>query len=921
MRLATLLSLLLFTTGPAWAQDGALDTAFNGHGIATIDVAGSSVFAYGGGTTASGQYVVCGDVFLSGRPTTNGTDMAFARFNADGSADINLGTNGVAIIDLGGNERADDCAIDSSGRIYAVSINGEVGTRDVIVARLTASGSLDTSFDGDGWLTINGGFSEVANRIVVQPDGKVLVAGRAEDNFNRGVMLFRLNADGTLDTSFDGDGFLRTLIPSSTGFNDLYDLLVDSSGRIMAVGVASGQLLVLRYAANGALDTGFGSGGIARIDLPGGSDPGHAIGVDSQGRYLVAGYTNASNDPYVLRLLSNGTVDSAFNGGNPRVIDWASSNAFPEPRVIVQQNDEAIVAGWAQNNSNLFLSRVTTSGALDTGFGTGGTQTIATGFTFYRMGTAFVDPGNRIAIMGVGRQSNGTYAYAATRHLYSGVSTTTVDLELGSAAQGENPEVGTNGTLVFTLTNGGALTATNVTVGITLPSGLAHQSNSGGYAPDTGEWTVASLAPDASATLTLTVQRTQNGAQTVTAEVTAAAQPDFDSTHNNGNTSEDDYTSLTFDAVSSTFRYALRLDGDGDYVDLGSRNLSGSAITMEAWVNVASFPATNQIATIVGTEISTGNKAILRIGDFGVESNRVQFVLGFGGSDARLDATLLLSANTWHHVAGVYDGNSMRIYIDGQAAGSVSQAGTFNSSGDLRIGQSVDGRYLNGQVDEVRIWTSARSQAEIQGAMHSVFGSAPTGLGNYWRLDEGMGTTTADAGAQGWNGDLRGNAQWVAGSSPLGNSGAYVAGTTATTVGTSGRQVQVTLANSPAPGGGNTLGAYTYGADTRTTGETLPTGVTARSGVVWGFAERGTVSANLVFDFGGLNAVNKATARLLKRDTPTSAWVDDSGNCTYNGTANTFTCTGVTSFSEYSIGEAETALPVELVAFTGTLDG
>ena len=164
-------------------------------------------------------------------------------------------------------------------------------------------------------------------------------------------------------------------------------------------------------------------------------------------------------------------------------------------------------------------------------------------------------------------------------------------------------------------------------------------------------------------------------------------------------------------SVDGDFTY----DFEGtDYAECGVMPLSGSEVTIEAWVNVDVFQsAFPYISTIAGTETGIDHLCLLRIGDDGLEKEKPQFILTIGGTDVKLNANTSLSANTWHHLAATYDGSNMKIYIDGVEDASMVQSGDFISNDEFYISYSYGGRYIDGSIDELRVWNIARTEAEI----------------------------------------------------------------------------------------------------------------------------------------------------------------------------------------------------------------
>ena len=121
----------------------------------------------------------------------------------------------------------------------------------------------------------------------------------------------------------------------------------------------------------------------------------------------------------------------------------------------------------------------------------------------------------------------------------------------------------------------------------------------------------------------------------------------------------------------------------------------------------------------------------------------------------------------WYHVAAVYDGASLNIYVNGALevtkAADKRKAVNLYDGGDFNIGYSYNGRYLNGAISEARVWTRALTQAEIEGNICYVAPDSE-GLLAYWRFNEGTGNTSADMTGHGYNAERKtGTPTWIEG--------------------------------------------------------------------------------------------------------------------------------------------------------------
>ncbi|UTW60922.1 LamG domain-containing protein [bacterium SCSIO 12741] len=178
----------------------------------------------------------------------------------------------------------------------------------------------------------------------------------------------------------------------------------------------------------------------------------------------------------------------------------------------------------------------------------------------------------------------------------------------------------------------------------------------------------------------------------------------------------------------------LTFNGSSSYVNCGTINLNGSAVTLQGWVYVSSFKTGHPyISSLWGTE-TNGNQCMLRLGDGGLAAEKVQFVLYNGSTHYKLDGSKSLTVNQWYHIAGTYDGTTMRIYINGKLDASRTQTMTIRSNSTFEIGRAyAHSRILDGKIDEVSVFKAALSQNTIRDWMcQSINSSHP----NYNQLED-----------------------------------------------------------------------------------------------------------------------------------------------------------------------------------------
>ncbi len=209
---------------------GTLDTTFGAGGIVITDLnSGSSDHAYGMAIQPDGMIIVGGD---------SNNDIALARYTITGTLDTTFGTGGIVISDLGSNDSGSALALQEDGKIIVAGTSSSVATsHDFVLARYTITGTLDTTFGTDGVVTtdfspslyINASYDD-ANDLVIQPDGKIVAAGRSGDYF----AVARYNPDGSLDTTFGAGGKANTYDVEFVGY--AYAVAVQNGGKIVLAG-------------------------------------------------------------------------------------------------------------------------------------------------------------------------------------------------------------------------------------------------------------------------------------------------------------------------------------------------------------------------------------------------------------------------------------------------------------------------------------------------------------------------------------------------------------------------------------------------------------------------------------------------------------------------------------------------------------
>jgi uncharacterized delta-60 repeat protein len=298
-------------------------------------------------------------------------------------------------------------------------------------ASWAAPGDLDSSFDLDGKLTFrvstnNFGFDQ-AKAVLIQGDGKIVIVGGSDN----GIGLVRLLSNGAPDPAFGAAGVIRTsLSPDDTLY--VSGGALQSDGKILVVGQANlalsttfADLFVARFLTNGVLDPGFGTNGLAYLDL-GFDDIGQAVALQADGRIVLAAYAydfiQSEGHFLAVRLLANGAPDPTFDGDG-RAEAFLPGSTGPQPTsVCVQADARLLLAGyaWVNDTNVIFLARFNTNGAMDGSFGSSGIVSTSLGLTNASVSAVAVQTNGRIVVAGDASLVLDNYLLAA-RYLTNGV--------------------------------------------------------------------------------------------------------------------------------------------------------------------------------------------------------------------------------------------------------------------------------------------------------------------------------------------------------------------------------------------------------------------------------------------------------------------------------------------------------------------
>ena len=359
--------------------NGQLDATFGSNGSVVHNLDGLE-FAQSLAIDSLDRIVVSGRVSLAGDE-----EVFAARFTSDGAFDTAFGdgdgwtsfdfTAGTANAGSEGNRLL--VVVDANDRPMiggSPDANGPIfnpSDRNMAVARLTASGALDSTFDGDGIAiaSTSGMVDDTLYGLEIDPLGRVVAIGLTK-TFNRDTLLARWTVDGALDSSFDGDGVL--IVDTSESDNDDIgkDIGFSSTGHIVGLSVAvkpsfspRPRPAVFRLTETGALDTTFAVDGITQRSFFDGQDVVQHVRVQADDKILVTGWpvTGFAFHFAVMRFTADGLPDVTWSapGGVTSTVIGSNSRTYA---AILQPDQKLILLGGLDNNRDFVMARYLNDG-------------------------------------------------------------------------------------------------------------------------------------------------------------------------------------------------------------------------------------------------------------------------------------------------------------------------------------------------------------------------------------------------------------------------------------------------------------------------------------------------------------------------------------------------------------------------------
>ncbi len=425
------IALARFTT------DGNFDDNFSGDGKSVINI---PYAAYDDASTSliqpDGKILVAGKSFFN-----DGTYFSVARFNANGTIDTSFGTDGSTTLEnFFGHGQINGMALDANGRVLIA------GSSDFVeVYCLTSNGAIDTTFGVNGKADLTGNFGG-AYSIQVLANGKILVAGQEATDingvFSGNFMIARLNANGIPDTTFGTSDGISNAGSTDADNEVLFKISVLSNNKILALArVWTGSdwdIAVIRYNANGTLDTTFNGNGFSTFGSAAFDNP-RDMAVQADGKILVSGVYGDSVEFLMVRINADGSTDTSF--GNNGVVQTIIDGDSQSLAMKLLDNQEILLIGLAGvdfYNQNFAIAKYNANGSIDTDFGNQGVVLTDFNGGFDAASAAVITPDNMLVVTGTAENLNDSYDFALAKY-YIENNLATANFEKNAITFAPNP--------------------------------------------------------------------------------------------------------------------------------------------------------------------------------------------------------------------------------------------------------------------------------------------------------------------------------------------------------------------------------------------------------------------------------------------------------------------------------------------------
>ena len=346
-----------------YTQRGKLDKSFNGNGKVITAAAPFDNKINALALQPDGKIIAAGYSF-DGKYS----QFTLARYTQNGSTDLSFGLDGIVSFSIGENAEARSILIQSDGKILVSGFSNNGNNNDFAIARLNSDGTLDQQFGENGIsITSFGTANSEITSSVLQPDGKIIVAGNSTDHDLSNFALVRYSSNGTIDNSFGHNGIVSGAIGITS--STINSIALQADGKIVVAGSGSTEnknhhFAIARYNADGSLDESFGIQGNTITSVGALDDEVTSIALQPDGKIIAAGYSNngADYDFAMVRYNANPTPENKLS------VSTQNLKIFPDPAInqiqfnLLQQEPNAIWSIYNIYGERLFPANYSLNG-------------------------------------------------------------------------------------------------------------------------------------------------------------------------------------------------------------------------------------------------------------------------------------------------------------------------------------------------------------------------------------------------------------------------------------------------------------------------------------------------------------------------------------------------------------------------------
>lgn len=337
-----------------YKTDGTLDSTFGTFGITIFEVGNGFIDNTGYAVALQSN----GKILLAGTSNNgSNTDFTVVRFKTNGEVDSTFGYQGAAVTPIGtGNDNCYSMAVQNDDKIILAGDVQNGNNYEFTVARYDSDGTLDASF-GTGGITTHAlgtndndfGYSV----LVQQPGNKIIIGGSSNHNGSNDFAMLRFDSTGALDNTFGNAGVVLIDYSGNSSDDNARKILLQPDGKILLAGSTNSlgsRFALLRFSSNGVIDNTFGNNGKTSVSILSSQHTCYSAAIDINNKILLGGLVSAANSFIVARFRS-GLAVSIDEAGEP-----LSHNLFVYPNPSSHQFVISSNRGLLSGNKNIELS-------------------------------------------------------------------------------------------------------------------------------------------------------------------------------------------------------------------------------------------------------------------------------------------------------------------------------------------------------------------------------------------------------------------------------------------------------------------------------------------------------------------------------------------------------------------------------------